>query len=173
MSIPPDPTAHQQYPTPPAPPGSGGISKQAAALIAIVAAVVVGGVTALVFILAGGEDEPTEPETFILTGTMTLTDSSGILGAHFTLGSTCMGDGGYGDIAPGAQVTIYDNTGTMLAIGELGDGSVIRLGECTFTFEVPNVPAGHNLYQIEVSHRGKIAFTEQDGKLGLVSLTLG
>ncbi len=171
MTTPPDPGAEQQHN--PAPPTPSGISKKAAAFITAGVAVVVGGITALVFTLTGDEDTPAETETFTAIGTMTLTDSSGILGAAFTSGSKCMGDRGYDDIAPGAQITIYDNTGTMLAIGRLGDGKVITPGECLFNFEVPDVPAGHDLYQIEVSHRGKIAFTEEDGLLGRVSLSLG
>lgn len=172
MSTPPEP-AHDQQPVP-APPSPGGISKQAAALIAVVAAVVVGGVVALVFILAGGEEEPpAEAETFIVSGTLTLDDASGIQGAAFTSGSTCMGTGGYDDIVPGAQVTVYDNAGAILAVGALEDGSVLNPGSCLFKFHVEGVPIGHNLYQVEVSHRGKLAFTEADGRAARVDLTLG
>lgn len=42
-----------------------------------------------------------------------------------------------------------------------------------FNILVERVRAGHDLYQIEGSHRDKIAFTEEEGRAGAVTLTLG
>lgn len=47
------------------------------------------------------------------------------------------------------------------------------LETCVFNILVEAVPAGHDLYQIEVSHRGMIAFTEAEGLQGNIELSLG
>lgn len=65
-------------------------------------------------------------DEFTLTGAFALTDLSGITagssGSEYVNGVDCQGDGGYDDIRPGAQVTIYDETGTVLAAGDIGLG---------------------------------------------------
>jgi hypothetical protein len=38
---------------------------------------------------------------------------------------------------------------------------------------VDGVPSGHDFYQVEVSHRGKIAVSDDEARDGLVALTLG
>jgi hypothetical protein len=35
------------------------------------------------------------------------------------------------------------------------------------------VPGGHDFYQVEVSHRGKIAVSGDEARAGAVGLTLG
>lgn len=107
------------------------------------------------------------PATFTLHGSLLLADS-------FTrdLDETCRGEGGYSDIAGGTQVTVSDDTGTVIAVGALapGWGSV---HSCILPFTVHDVPAGHEFYQVEVSHRGKIKFREEEAKNGLPTLSLG
>ena len=49
-------------------------------------------------------------------------------------------------------------SGKTLAVGSLDPG-VAQSGACTFTFTVEDVKAGVGPYSVEVSHRGKIAFT--------------
>ncbi|MCP2255493.1 hypothetical protein LY13_004269 [Prauserella aidingensis] len=106
--------------------------------------------------------------TMTVSGTIALTDGV----TEYTEVGDCMGHEGYDDIGPGAQVTITGNTGTVLAAGQLGagrqDGDAYS---CLFDFDVADVPTGHGPYQVEVSHRGTIAFTE-DQATG-IALTLG
>ncbi|PXY25345.1 hypothetical protein BAY59_24205 [Prauserella coralliicola] len=115
--------------------------------------------------LTGGEDTQ-GGEAFAVAGTFTLTDGV----TEYANAGDCVGYRGYDDIGPGAQVTVYDNAGAVLAAGQLGPG---RLDEgtysCVFDIRIEGVPSGHNIYQIEVSHRGKIAFSEGEP----VALTLG
>lgn len=85
-------------------------------------------------------------------------------------GETCWGDGGYSDIAPGTQVTVTNEAGTVLAIGKLGTGSGTILG-CSFSFTV-EVEAGHKFYGFEVSRRGTVRYTEAEIRDG-VELSLG
>ena len=81
----------------------------------------------------------------------------------------CEGVGGFDDMAPGASVTVYDGSGTIVGSGGLVFG--IRHGDtCEWDFginDLPDVP----FYQVEVSHRGKITVANED--LGRVALSLG
>lgn len=92
----------------------------------------------------------------------------------------CMGQGGYDDIAQGAPVTVYSGSGEVLATGQLGRGDdhgwtpnddTERSNQCWFTFTV-SVPRS-DFYQVEVSHRGKQAYSRSDVNGGTVALTLG
>lgn len=110
-------------------------------------------------------------KTFIASGTLDL-DGQPDGGP----GEYCQGAGGYNDIAAGAQVVIYNAAGTQLAIGALGSGSTVShgpdtLATCRFRFSVPSVPSGVGPYSVEISHRGKIAFTEADARS--IKLSIG
>ena len=107
------------------------------------------------------------PGKFDVHGEMVL-DSEGAYG----LGGVCTGVGGYEDMGSTAQVSIYDNAGTMLANSNLNMGEPDQFGNCVFSFLVKDVPvADTDLYSVEVSHRGKITFTKDEADdLGL---TLG
>lgn len=107
------------------------------------------------------------PKTFTVKGHLTLT--SGNLDGGY--GDGCLGSDGFDDIESGAQVVVKDASGKSVAIGALGDGVKSQKVVCTFPFTVPNVPAGDNVYSIEVTHRGGISFTPD--KAGDVDLTLG
>lgn len=121
------------------------------------------GIGAGVFLERGGATNPiravTGPGSFTVEGILNLTDTSDPMD---TSGSQCAGTGGYDDIADGTQVVVYDATGKSLAIGELTGGVPQGYGTCQFTFEVDHVPAGVGPYSVQVSHRGMIAFTQDD-----------
>jgi len=130
----------------------------------VVAALGVGG---LLGVLTTSRDDA--PEIFTFGGMFALEDIDGFA----VNGSHCVGEEGYDDISAGAQVTVYDRSGAVLAIGGLGPGLVDDGYNCVFRIRVEKVPAGHGLYQVEVSHRGKVAFSEAEGLAGDVTLTLG
>jgi hypothetical protein len=112
-------------------------------------------------------DATTAPATLTVQGTLELHDTN-----LFLAGSGCAGQGGYSDIASGAAVTITNATGAMVALGRLEDPQLASLGECTFSFSVPDVPAGDGFYGVEVSHRGSVKYAEADLASPL-TLTLG
>ncbi|ATE58379.1 hypothetical protein CNX65_25245 [Actinosynnema pretiosum] len=94
-------------------------------------------------------------------------------GSDFAAVGDCEGTRGYDDISEGTQVSVYDASGTIVAISELTNSNYLPGGLCRFTFAVPDVPDGERIYQVEVSHRGKISYTEADARAGEVNLTLG
>lgn len=134
-------------------------------------AVVGAGVLVLVvfFSLVSSPDNapPTMSKTFNLAGELRL-DSAG---AAIT-GSACVGEGGYFDIRPGAQVVVYDSSGAVLGASALQAG-FHEPGACVFRFSVADVPRGGGVYQVEVSSRGKVVVREDAASMGLTSLTLG
>jgi len=81
-------------------------------------------------------------------------------------------DSGYSDISAGAPVTVKDDAGKVLASTFLESG-IDQGPECLFTVTV-QVPDS-KFYQVEVSHRGVLTYTETqlvaDG--WTASLTLG
>jgi hypothetical protein len=90
-----------------------------------------------------------------------------------SIGENCFGTGGYNDLAAGAQVTIRDETGKVLATGHLDEGKTKSASECDFAFNL-DVPDA-KFYQVEVSHRGQVTYSADDlEKAGWrVQLTLG
>ncbi len=110
------------------------------------------------------------PESFELRGTMTLEEGATSVTRG---GAECAGKGGYDDIAEGAQVTVYDAAGKAVALGALAHSDDWGGGKCSFTFAVPDVPGGERIYQVEVTHRGKVSFDEGRARSGSVALTLG
>ncbi|WP_121393343.1 hypothetical protein [Actinokineospora cianjurensis] len=116
--------------------------------------------------VASANEPPPAPTTFDVRGTFTLYDDD--FDAH---AQGCAGNGGYTDIATGTTVTIYDGD-RVLAAGVLGKGH-LGDGECEFAFTVRGVPIGVRTLGVEVSHRGKITFSEQDARTGNVHLELG
>uniref|UniRef100_UPI0031D88EB1 hypothetical protein n=1 Tax=Saccharothrix mutabilis TaxID=33921 RepID=UPI0031D88EB1 len=133
------------------------------------------GSTALAIVLAvgavllfGGKSAPEAPKTFQLKGAMALLEGTTGRAAR----GECEGVRGYDDIAEGTQVTVYDATGKAIALGAL-ENSQYAGRVCTFSFTVDEVPIGHDIYQVEVSHRGKVSFSDEAARAGEVALTLG
>jgi hypothetical protein len=117
---------------------------------------------------AAAEASTTSPTatTFTVSGSMVLHDGFGADGVP------CSGDGGYSDIAEGTQVVISDESSKTLAVGVLKAGRRDSNGRCKFPFEVLRVPTGQSFYGIEVSHRGRLQYSESQIRQGL-QLSLG
>jgi hypothetical protein len=141
-------------------------------------AVVIG---AFVLVLAGcgGNDAKEQPqatstteERHSLSGTFLL---NGTEGEEFIEGDakSCSGTGGYEDIVDGAQVTITNESGTVIGTGNLERSENIDAA-CRFYFTVPNLPIA-KFYGIEVSHRGQVRYSHEQlqGENWNVSLDLG
>lgn len=117
---------------------------------------------------------PSAAATFPVRGSLQLDAPRGL-----AVGDECNGSGGYRDIRSGAQVTVTDGTGAVLALGQLTMGvvsshPVISGGKvCAFSFTVDSVPTGKGIYGIEVSHRGVVRFEEAALMAGDATLSLG
>jgi hypothetical protein len=87
---------------------------------------------------------------------------------NFPEGTTCSGNdntqsGGFDDIDAGAQITVKDNAGKIIAISSLGEGKVVKArsdNRCEFPIKIENVPPS-DFYSIEVGHRGSLTFSAQ------------
>jgi hypothetical protein len=95
--------------------------------------------------------------TLVVKGTFTLHDDDLYVGSD-----GCSGQGGYSDISAGADVTITDGAGAIVALGHLSESESAGSEECTFPFSVPDVPSGKGFYGVEVSHRGSLKYAEAD-----------
>lgn len=158
------------------------------ALVAGGAVLILAAVVAIGATLAGGGSKPARPAAapaaatsaadFMLHGTFTLR-----LGAfqwnHAADGSTpCTGWQGYSDITAGAPVVITDQAGTVVATGQLQQGTATvdtttgRATACTLAFAVPGLP-DRSFYGVAVSHRGTQTYSAADARAGAVSLSLG
>ncbi|MER7773181.1 hypothetical protein [Kitasatospora sp. NPDC096140] len=73
----------------------------------------------------------------------------------------------------GTSVTVYNESGKVLAKGELGTGKLKGLDGCVFPVEVIAVPLGPQFYQVEVSHQGKITLPKVEAQAGLLDVSLG
>ncbi|WP_079927207.1 hypothetical protein [Mycobacterium sp. AT1] len=131
----------------------------AAVVLILVAAGAYFGVSSLV------GDKP-----FTVEGTLQLNTAS-ITTTALPPGFNCAGSGGYGDVGPGAPVTVSDEAGTLLAKSTLS-GSVGGPGWCALSFSVKDVPAGSKFYRVEVARRGDMSYTEDEAR-ERVGMTLG
>lgn len=148
-------------PAPPRPPHRRGI---------LIGSLVVGSVVLVAAITAGALvilHRTATPTALTVTGSLTL-----IVIEPFAQGHECAGTGGYSDIHAGTEVVVYGAGDDTLGLGRLGPGVVSYARSCVFLFVVPDLPAGKGFYAIEVSHRGRIHFTEAQIH-GPVELTLG
>lgn len=152
--------AMSETPTEPVAPRRNLVPFLIGAIVVAVAAVV-----ALIVVLASSGDD-SSGDSFLLNGTMEMSFGD-VTGG----GDQCSGSGGYDDIRKGASVTVYDATGKVVGTGELS-GSTYAESGCTWYFQV-SVPDGHDFYQVEVSHRGKITVSREEAKTGKVAVTLG
>jgi hypothetical protein len=138
---------------------------------------------------AGNQPKPAEtPTEFKITGTVTVDAGDASDG---TMGGDCLTEGGYSDIATGAQVTVKDETGKVIALGSLEAGrtsdvqtlpkfnpetaiieDVPQATKCVFGFTVPSVPEGESFYSIEVAHRGELRYDRSNLATSL-ALSLG
>jgi hypothetical protein len=110
------------------------------------------------------------PLTFNVGGSLALVGSRQHIGRY----GACSGSGGYDDLANGAQVSILDNTGKTIGLGELENGSRGLGSECDWTFvvrDVPDTEGPDGIYSVEVTHRGKVSFKRSEASL--VKLSIG
>ncbi|UUU37942.1 hypothetical protein [Streptomyces sp. NBC_00162] len=127
---------------------------------------------------SGSEDEPRPekgPATFQMGGSMKISGDYKSVSKDY--GGGCSGVGGYKDIRAGAQVNVYDSAGRVLATGSLDKGAATEsktgtVTVCTFPVIVNDVPTGAGLYQVEVSHRGKLSISEADAVTGTFAASL-
>jgi hypothetical protein len=108
---------------------------------------------------------------FELRGELSLTSDGA-----FSMNPRCGGKDGYDDINEGASVVVYDSGDKVIATGSLDEGRFASKGldsPCVFKFAVAGVPDGEKFYQVQVSHRGKVAVQAEDAKAGRTSLSLG
>lgn len=131
---------------------------------------VIAGVIVFLLAACGGGDG----EQHTIEGTMTISGARGVIemGRDAGDGDACEGRAGYayGDLGAGAQVTVRNGSGVTLALGRLGMGKLSGVigtsitpagaGTCTMPFEI-EVP-GSDFYEIEVSHRGGLQYSEAE-----------
>ncbi|MDI9914335.1 hypothetical protein [Rhodococcus sp. IEGM 1379] len=98
------------------------------------------------------------PTVFTMTGTMSLDSSD-----SSSTGSGCVGDGGYDDIHSGTEVKVTNGDGKTVATGRLESGDRSS-GECVLPFTIKGVPAGSEFYEVEVSHRGGLTYSEAEAR---------
>ena len=112
----------------------------------------------------------TDPQPTPAT-TLTVNGEVQLKGDDFRYNSdtmTCAGKGGYEDLTPGAQVVVTDEAGAVIGSGQIVTGSTrvvdeqYQLKACVLTFTVDDVPAGKKFYGVEVTHRGRLQYTEHD-----------
>ena len=88
----------------------------------------------------------------------------------------CVAKGGYDDIREGAQVLATDSAGVVVGTSNLGQGDPTPLptSACVFSFSV-DVPAGSDFYNVEVSQRGALTFSnaEMVAENWAITFTLG
>ena len=147
LTSPPRPTRRRLWPT----------------LLLVAAAVaVIGGGTLLALTLLSND-------TVTVKGEVQLIGITNVKGEH----DDCYGIGGYDDLRGGASVVVTDATGTTVGVGSLRPG-VLNLSKdpyyCGLAFEI-EVPAGKGFYGIEVTHRGRVQFSEAEA--GAVRLSIG
>lgn len=143
--------------------------RTALVLAALAGLVIGGGGVGMAWGLSSAGGDGADP-TFVLRGTLTLTGDN-ILSNN---GSSCMGTGGYDDIAAGTSVTVYDANGGVVATGALGDGSRDSTETtCSFPLSAADVPSAPNFFSVEISHRGKITISRADAEAGMFAATLG
>lgn len=142
--------------------------RRRAAVVAVVAlavaAVIAVGVAAW---LIGAQAQPTaeapqpQPTTRTIAGQLQLGRGDFM---WYSSTRTCAGRGGFGDIREGTQVVVTDEAGTTIALGRLRDSSpYVEAGvgiTCTFHFAIHDVPSGKKFYGVEISHRGRVQYTE-------------
>ncbi|WP_374974655.1 hypothetical protein ACEYYH_12170 [Microbacterium trichothecenolyticum] len=127
-------------------------------------------------LLAGcaGASEPEATETTEIRGALTVPTVHEVVGNTIVVEPTCESAPGYDDVRKGGQVAVLDPEGTIVAIGELGEGKPGTGNDCTFPFVVPDVPLGEKFYSIDVGNEFRGIHTIPEDKLGVYqTLSIG
>jgi serine/threonine protein kinase len=151
-------------PTRPAPPRSN------RSLVLLSAAVVLALLCIAAYLGFNGLRKATPPEPFALTGTVHL-NSNNVKTSGLPPGYPCAGGQGFDDVAPGAPVTVADETGKLLAKGAF-ESSYGQQGSCSLLFKVDEVPSGARFYRVQVGRQGELTFTEPEARAG-IDISLG
>lgn len=111
--------------------------------------------------------------SFDAEGTVALKSNTSITAA--ALSKECEGTGGFSDLREGAQVTVTDAAGSVVAIGALQAGASPLVGTCVFPFTIKDVPGGSGFYGVQVGgeQRGTVRFTEDQMRSGAVEIGVG
>lgn len=109
---------------------------------------------------SGGEAD-SKPDAMTVKGSLALYfwDAPSTNALRPATGTECYGASGYEDIEPGAQITVRDEAGKTVGIGELEGGKYRRATyTCDFTFKVTDVTAGGRFYTIAIGDRKPFNF---------------
>lgn len=114
-----------------------------------------------------------------LTGSVVIADSQAVVSGvpDWSPGGQCDGSttNGYGDLSAGAQVTVKNGSGRIVAVGTIREGKPNYDGAtCTMPLKVSGIPKA-SFYQVEVSHRGELSYSyaQLQRRHWRVSLTIG
>ena len=167
----------QQWPQSPQPPRHSNSKAWVVAGAIVTAALILGvAIVAVAWLYLDRRSEPiaqptatpTTPAPIEVDGDLELMEE----GRHPKFGRQCAAkSAGYDDITAGAQVTVTNEAGTVLAVGTLQNGTGTGTG-CKFPFTV-TVPPGHQFYGFEISHRGVIRYSEEQLRTTGAHLSLG
>ncbi|XGV99642.1 MAG: hypothetical protein ACAF41_11975 [Leptolyngbya sp. BL-A-14] len=111
------------------------------------------------------------PASHTVTGDLTIDPAGGsLVSVYKHQGDSCRGNdnvesGGFDDLNAGAQITVLDSSGKMIALGSLGEGKVVKSDRdsnlCVFPFVIDKVPES-DFYSVELGHRGKLTFSGKE-----------
>lgn len=146
--------------------------------------VAVGVVGVALVAIAGAAVLLSPPPVHALTGSVVVTDATGLSVQADLIG--CKGSGGFADFEPGITVNVRNEQGTILATGSLGQGALagatflplpadwatndsvdpLEFGEkvsgCRFDFTIPGMPDRSGLYTIDVGNRKGLTLTRDE-----------
>jgi hypothetical protein len=155
-----------------------------------VAALVVTSAAVGYLLYRGDKKEPAvaAPTSFSINGTIVVEAGDA---SEAENDGDCVTDGGYTDIRLGAQVTVKDEAGNVIALGKVDAGRTTKLQtlptfdpdtaltedqakatECSFGFSATAVPEGKQFYAVEIARRGEVRYQRADLSKSL-DLTLG
>lgn len=114
------------------------------------------GLLGVVVLLLAGCGSGKAAGSHTLAGGVFLTGLQSAIGS--ANGTACTSPADFSDIAAGAAVTVSDQSGTILGLGQLDPGMVTASEECEFLFTIPDIPS-KPFYQVQVGHRGEMTYS--------------
>jgi len=120
--------------------------------------------------MGDGKDAPgsADSDTFTASGSIKVLSSCGYGSGY---------DEGLDDVRRGAQVTVLNSRGKRVALGKLGVGTrgpgVMKSIQCTYDFEIRDVPSGDPVYSLEIGGGARGAFDFRERQAGHLNLGLG
>jgi hypothetical protein len=97
-----------------------------------------------------------DANTVTITGVLLI---EGGTANYVTTASGCAGTNGYNDLSEGATATATAGNGDILGQGYL-DGGTVGTNGCALAYTISGLPAGKDVYMVEVSHRGMLQATK-------------